>query len=324
MPSFSEGPVHGGRDLAVVGAGPAGLAAGIYAARAGLSVDVLERAAPGGQVAQTDQVENYPGFPEPVSGASLAENMHRQAERFGCRFLQAEALSAEPRAGALPTLALRTDGEELSFLAVIAASGSRPRKLGVPGEDRLWGHGVSCCATCDALFFRGKRVVVVGGGNTAVKEAAFLTRFASHVTLVHRRDRLRAERANQQGLASLGGKMDLRLRTALVEILGGERVTGVRLENLADGSRGELACDGVFLLVGFEPNAGWLPAGVERDERGYVVTDERMATGVPGIYACGDLRSKSFRQIVVACGEGAVAADSARDYIERFKGTAYE
>lgn len=312
-------------DVAVVGGGPGGLTAGIYAARAGLKATVFESAVFGGQAASTDLVENYPGFPEPIAGAELAENMRRQAERCGCG-LASSGVSGLERAGDGPGAGwtLRTDSGPVSALTVVAASGARPARLGVPGEEKFWGRGISCCATCDGAFFRGREVVVVGGGDTAVKEAAFLTRFASHVTLVHRRDRLRAGHANRERLAAAGGKVTLRLESRVVGILGGEKVSGVRLEHVRTGERAELACEGVFLFVGFLPNSDWLPPEVKRNERGYVLTDEDMATSAPGVFACGDVRSKPFRQIVTACGEGALAAHSAQDHIERLRGTAYE
>ncbi len=310
-------------DVAVVGAGPAGLAAGIYAARAGLKTAIYERAAPGGQAAVTDVVENYPGLAEPLSGFELAERMRRQALRFGCELRSEEITAIDAPADSAPRT-VRTPSGEAACLAVIAASGAVPRKLGVPGEERFWGRGVSCCATCDGAFYRDKRVVVVGGGDTAVKEAAFLTRFAAGITLIHRRERLRAGAANRQHLAEHEDKITCRLGSRVVEILGGETVTGVVVEDVATGSREELSCEGVFLFVGHDPVSGYLPPSVERDARGYVLTGEDMATGVPGIYACGDVRKKLLRQIVTACGEGATAAFAAGQYVERLKGTAYE
>jgi len=311
-------------DVAIIGAGPAGLTAGIYAARAGLAALIFESAAPGGQAATTDLVENFPGFPEPVSGFELAEAMRRQAERWGCGFRSAAVAAVE----AVPGTAawkLRTDAGDIAALAVVAASGARARRLGVPGEDKFWGRGVSTCAICDAALYRGKHVVVVGGGDTAVQEAAFLARFAGRITMVHRRERRRAFRATEDRLAAAaGGKVTELLETRVVEILGGDRVTGVRLEAVKGGRQSELPCDGVFVLVGFVPSSDYLPADVLRDEQGYVLADEDMATSVPGIYACGDVRKKSLRQIVVSCGEGAVAAHSEQNYIEKLKGTAYE
>ena len=310
-------------DVAVIGAGPAGLTAGIYSARAGLKTVIFEKLVPGGQVLTTDIVENFPGFPEPVSGYDLGEAMRSQAEKFGCEIRASEVTGVE----APPDSAVRsvvTGSDRLSALAVIAASGARPRKLGVPGEEKFWGRGVSCCATCDGMFYRGKEVAVIGGGDTAVKEAAFLTRFADRITLVHRRGRLRAAAANRKRLAEHGEKVGYLLESRVVEILGEGAVTGVLVENVKTKERSKLACEGVFLFVGYEPSSGYLPADVERDERGYVLTDGEMRTAVEGIYACGDARKKLLRQIVTACGEGATAAFAAGQYVERLKGTAYE
>jgi thioredoxin reductase (NADPH) len=310
-------------DVAIIGAGPAGLTAGIYAARAGLKAVVLERVSPGGQLATTDVVENYPGIREPIGGFELADAMRAQAEGFGCE-LRSEEVQGIDVAADSPLRIVKTAAGEVRALGIVVASGARPRRLGVPGEDRFWGRGVSCCATCDGMFYRGKKVVVVGGGDTAVKEAAFLTRFATHISLVHRRDRLRATEANRQRLAEHGDQISYLLESKVVEILGDETVSGVRLRALKSGEEHELACDGVFLFVGYDPSSDYLPAGVERDERGYVLTDENMATGVEGIFACGDVRKKLLRQVVTACGEGATAAFAAQHYIEKLKGTAYE
>ncbi len=310
-------------DVAIVGAGPAGLTAGIYAARAGLTAIIFESTAPGGQAAATDIVENYPGLSEPITGFELAERMRAQAERFGCEIRSAEVTGLAAPADSAPRTVTVGEGT-VTALAVIAASGARPRKLGVPGEEKYWGRGVSCCATCDGAFYRGKRVVVVGGGDTAVKEAAFLTRFAEHITIVHRRERLRAGAANQKRLAAHADKVAYRFKGRVVEILGGETVTGVTIENVKTKSREHLDCDGVFLFVGYLPDSGYLPDEVKRDKRGYVLTDEDMATDVPGVFACGDVRKKLLRQIVTACGEGATAAFAAQHYVEKLKGTAYE
>ncbi|HOX07299.1 MAG TPA: FAD-dependent oxidoreductase [Planctomycetota bacterium] len=311
-------------DVAVVGAGPAGLTAGIYAVRSGLSTVVFESMAAGGQAATTDRIDNYPGFPDGIGGFDLGEAMRLQAERQGCAFRNVEVRAVESVPGS-PVWTLRTAEGAVAALAVIAAGGAKPSRLGIPGEDRFWGRGVSCCATCDGAFFRGKRVVVVGGGDTAVQEAAFLTRFASHITLVHRRSRLRATAASQRRLAAEGrGKVEYLLETRPIEILGGDKVTGLRVERSGSGERIEVPCDGVFVFVGFTPASAWLPTAVSRDERGYVLTDEHMATGAPGIFACGDVRRKALRQVVTACAEGAVAAHSAQEHIDKLRGTSYE
>lgn len=310
-------------DIAIIGAGPAGLTAGIYAARAGLRTIIVEKLGPGGQLATTDVIENYPGMKEPIGGFDLAEAMREQAVGFGCELRSAEVTAVEAPQDS-PLRLLRTASGDVGALAVIAASGARPKKLGVPGEESFWGRGVSCCATCDGMFYRDKEVVVVGGGDTAVKESAFLTRFASRITLVHRRKRLRAGEANRKRLAEHDDKVDYLLESRVVEILGEETVGGVLVENVKTGERSRLSCDGVFLFVGYVPSSEYLPAGVERDERGYVLTDENMATALPGVFACGDLRRKLLRQVVTACGEGATAAFAAQHHVEGLKGTAYE
>jgi thioredoxin reductase (NADPH) len=310
-------------DLAVIGGGPAGLSAGIYGARAGLSTVILERLSPGGQVMTTDIVENYPGFTEPIGGYELAEKMLEQATKFGVEIRSGEVTGIDLSPGDDQKL-LSLGDESLSALAVIIATGAHHRRLGIPGEERFWGRGVSCCATCDGMFYRDRRVVVVGGGDTAVKEAIFLTRFASEITLVHRRDRLRATKILQDRILALGDKVKFVWKTVVKEILGEDLVQAVRLQSVDDGEESVLECDGVFIFVGFTPNTEFLRGFVELDERGYVITDDNMAGSIPGVFACGDARKKLLRQIVTACGEGATAAYAAQMYVEDIKGTAYE
>jgi len=302
-------------DVLIIGAGPAGLTSAIYARRAGLETTVLERFVPGGQAALTDAVENYPGFTEPVQGLKLTEAMRQQAEGFGADFQTAEVMGLEPSPTDGPHAVLLKDGS-LRGRAVIIASGARHRRLGIPGEDRLWGKGISCCAQCDGMFYRGKRVVVVGGGDTAVKEAVFLTRFAEAITVVHRRDRLRATQALQDKLFALGDQVHVAWDTVVEEILGADGVTGVRLRNVRTGAEEQLDCDGVFIYVGFRPNTEAFREAVETDEKGYIVTDEAMATSAAGVFAAGDCRRKILRQIVTACGDGATAAFAAEQYLE--------
>jgi thioredoxin reductase (NADPH) len=310
-------------DLAIIGGGPAGLTAGIYGVRAGLSTVILEKLAPGGQVVTTDAVENYPGFTEPISGYELIERMLAQAANFGVEIRSGEATGIDAPRGEDRKLLSLGDGS-LSALAVVIATGARHKRLGVPGEDRFWGRGISCCATCDGMFYRGKRVVVVGGGDTAVKEAIFLTRFASEITLVHRRDRLRATKVLQDRIFAMSDKVKFAWKSVVKEVLGDDTVKAVRLSSVDSGEESILECDGVFIFVGFAPNTEFLNGFVELDERGYVITDEDMATSVPGVFACGDVRKKLLRQIVTACGEGATAAFAAQMYVENIRGTAYE
>jgi thioredoxin reductase (NADPH) len=310
-------------DLAIIGGGPAGLSAGIYGARAGLSTVILEKLAPGGQVVTTDIVENYPGFTEPITGYELIEKMLGQATKFGVEIRSSEVTGINAPPGEDRKLLSVGDGS-ISALAVIIATGARHRRLGIPGEDRFWGRGISCCATCDGMFYRDKHVVVVGGGDTAIKEAIFLTRFASEITLVHRRDRLRATKVLQDRIFAMSSKMEFAWKTVVKEILGEDNVQAVRLNSVDSGDESVLECDGVFIFVGFMPNTEFLRGSVELNERGYIITDEDMGTSVPGVFACGDARKKLLRQIVTACGEGATASYAAQMYVEDIKGTTYK
>ena len=310
-------------DLAIIGGGPAGLTAGIYGARAGMSTLILEKLSPGGQMVTTDMVENYPGFTEPINGYELAQKIMDQATKFGVEIRSAEVTGIDVHFQEGQKLISLGD-ESISALAVIIASGAHHRRLGVPGEERFWGRGISCCATCDGMFYRDKHVVVVGGGDTAIKEAIFLTRFVSKITLVHRRDRLRGTKILQDKIFALGDKVEFAWKSVVKEILGDEQVRSVRLSSVDNGEERILECDGVFLFVGFTPNTDFLRGVVELDERGYIITDDNMATSVPGVFACGDARKKLFRQIVTACGEGATAAFAAEMYVENMKGIAYE
>ena len=301
-------------DAAVIGAGPAGLTAGMYLARAGLRAVVVEKLAPGGQAATTDVVENYPGFDEPVGGFDLAEAMRRQAEKFGAEIRTGEATGIE-RAGDGEMVVRLADGE-LRCRAVVVATGARHRRLGIPGEEKFWGRGISCCATCDGMFYKGRRVAVVGGGDTAIKEAAFLTRFASEITVVHRRDRLRAAKALQDRIFSFGDQVGFAWDAVAEEVVGDEHVEGLRVRNVKTGQTRVIECEGVFMFVGFTPNTDFLRGAVDLDEKGYVLTDEEMAASVAGVYAAGDCRKRPFRQIVTACGEGAVAAHAIEEALE--------
>jgi thioredoxin reductase (NADPH) len=302
------------RDLVIVGGGPAGLTAGIYAARGRLDAVLLE-AEPltGGQIATTDIVENYPGFPEPVSGAELVDRMRRQAERFGLEVATAEV-----------TEVVRCEDKYLltsakvNYLAraVIIATGTESRKLGVPGEKEFWGMGVTTCATCDGPLYRDKPVAVVGGGDSAVKEAIYLTNFASVVHVIHRRDKLRAERVIQEKALD-HGKIKLVWDTVVTEMLGSDDagLTGLRLKNVKTGEEYDLAVDAVFLYVGVTANTDLVKDLVELDDAGLVITDNEMRASAPGIFAAGDCRSKAFKQVATAVGEGAAAAFSAQEYI---------
>jgi len=309
-------------DVVVIGAGPAGLTAGLYAVRSGLSTVVLEAQFPGGQAITTDVVDNFPGFPGGISGMELAGKMQSQAEDAGVeiRLERVLAVEADPE---VRGWAVCTESSSFRTLTVIVASGAHPRKLNVPGEERFWGRGISCCATCDGAFFRDRKIVVVGGGDTAVKEATFLTKFAREIVLVHRRDRLRATKILQDRLFATGDQVKVLYDSVVTEIRGSDLVEGVVVRNLHTNGTEVISCEGVFLFVGFIPNSDFLPDSVDRNERGYILADQEMATSAPGIFACGDVRKKPLRQIVTACGEGATAAYSALHHVEELKGTTY-
>lgn len=302
------------RDLVIVGGGPAGLTAGIYAARGRLNAILLEaRPLTGGQIAATDVIENYPGFPEPVSGAELVGRMRRQAERFGLQFATANVTKVVPRDRKYLLECAKT-----SYLAqaVIIATGTESRRLGVPGENEYWGMGVTTCATCDGPLYRNRPVAVIGGGDSAVKEALYLTTFASVVHLLHRRDRLRAEKVIQEA-AFANGKIKVMWDTVVTEFVGsGEAgLTGLKLQNVKTGEESRLAVDCVFLYVGVTANTELVRGLVELDDSGLIVTDGEMRTSAPGIFAAGDCRCKMFKQVATAVGEGAAAAYAAQEYI---------
>jgi thioredoxin reductase (NADPH) len=298
-------------DIIIIGGGPAGLSAGIYTARARLRTLLVEKAGIGGQIVNAMLVENYPGYVDGISGIDLTEAMHKQAEKFGLETLVAEVAG------------LRVDGEkkvvatgkgDLFARAVIIAGGTERQKLGVPGEAEFTGRGVSYCATCDGAFFRDKAVVVVGGGNAAITEALELTHFASKVTVIHRRNELRATKILQEK-AFAEPKLKFLWDSAVEEIVGNDFVQKVRVANLKTGEKQELAVDGVFINVGNRPGSAFLQGLLELDAGGAVVVNEGMETGVPGIFAAGDIRSRSIRQVIGAAGDGAVAAVSAGKYL---------
>jgi len=307
-------------DVVIVGGGPGGLTAGLYTARGDLKSLLLEKLLPGGQAATTYWIDNYPGFPEGVSGPQLMMSMKDQAERFGLEIKTDEAVDLRVLEEGFTVVG--QDGRYTAH-AVIIASGATVAQLGVPGEEKLRGKGVSYCATCDGAFFRGEDLVVVGGGDAAVEEGMFLTKFAKKVYVVHRRDRLRAAKAIQERAFKTEG-MDFIWNTVVEEILGDQAVEGVRLKNLKTGEIRELPCKGVFIYVGNLPNSQFLKGKLEMDEKGYILTDHDMATSLKGVFACGDVRKKALRQVITACGEGAAAAFSAQQFVEEKKGIAYK
>jgi len=300
-------------EVVVIGAGPAGLAAALYAGRARLATVVLERGATGGQASTTHLIENYPGFPEGITGPDLMQRMEQQARRFGAEFRYAEvrALATGEDGGGF--LISTSDGD-LRAPAVIIATGTEPVRLGVPGEDRLRGSGVSYCATCDGAFFRDKHVLVVGGGDSALVEALFLTRFASRVTVVHRRDELRATKVVQED-AFKNPKIGFAWNSVVDEILGADRVEGVILKDTRTGEKRRLDADGVFVAIGSRPDTGFVAGLADLDPQGYILTDDRMRTRTRGLFAAGDVRAKMVRQVVTAVADGAVAAVEAERHI---------
>ena len=295
-------------DVVIVGGGAAGLSAAVYTGRAGRSTLVLERSFLGGQIALTDLIANYPGFPEGIDGPELVQLMEKQARRFGAEIAYADvtAIEADDR-----VKTVRTTDAAYRTPIVILATGADPRKLGVPGEDRLRGKGVSYCGTCDGPFFRDQRVVVVGGGDSALKEALFLTGFASAVTIVHRRQGLRAEKIYQDRCRA-HPKITFVLDAVVEEIAGDDHVEAVQTKNVQTGETGRIDTDGVFIFIGSIPNTGFLGEGFcEMDETGHLRTNEDTGTSVQGVYAVGDVRHGSYRQIATAVGEGVTAAMAA-------------
>ncbi|WP_425801701.1 thioredoxin-disulfide reductase [Desulfitobacterium sp. Sab5] len=302
-------------DVLIIGAGPAGLTAGVYAARGGLKTGIIEMAMPGGQAASTEKIENYPGFPEGISGFELMNNFHLQAQAFGVEFIfdQVNALELQ---GSIKKIITETQTFEAK--AVIIAAGSKPRLLNVPGENTFHGRGVSYCATCDGAFFKGKKVIVVGGGDAALEEGAYLTKFAEKVTIIHRRSGFRASQIALERAKS-NSKIQFVLDTVVEEIIGQEQVQGVKVKNTMSGETQVLPADGVFIYIGTEPNAGFLQGEIEIDERGYIKTGNLLETNIPGIFAAGDIRNTPLRQVATAVGDGALAAVEAEKYLSKIK-----
>ena len=299
-------------ELIILGSGPAGLTAGLYAARARLDHLLIEKGAAGGQVLLTDWVDNYPGFPDGLSGFELAEKMEAHARRFGLNTLTANIVSVD--LSQTPKRLTTEDGEQFSCNALIICTGARPQLLGIPGEVEFTGRGVSYCATCDAPFYRNMHVAVVGGGNTAVQEAIHLTKFASRVTVIHRRDTLRATKIVQER-AFANEKIDFIWNSQITAIEGGQGVERILLQDTS-GKTTSLAVDGVFILIGVIPNNEMLPLQLLKTEYGgFIPTDNETRTIIPGVMAAGDIRSKEVRQIVNAAGEGATAVLAAEYYL---------
>jgi len=303
-------------DLIIIGGGPGGLAAGIYAMRAALKTVLIEKGAHGGQMTMSDEVENYPGF-EQISGMELSMKFAEHARSYGIEMISDEVEAIEP--GLAHHEVRLAGGEVIRGYAVVLATGGSPRKLGIPGEDKYYGKGVSYCAVCDGFFFREKTVAVVGGGDTACEEALYLAKLARHVYLIHRRDELRASKILQKRVMD-ECKIEVLWNTLATEVLADEQgVNAVAIEDARTGDSRQLDVEGAFIFIGFEPNNALVPAGVKMNADGYVMTNEKCETAIPGLFVIGDLREKYARQIVVSAADGATAALAAAHFVETKK-----
>jgi len=309
-------------DVIIVGGGPAGLTAALYASRARLKTLLIETYSVPSQAVITDHIENYPGFPEGISGFELIGKFKKQVEKFGAEFIVGN-LKKITECKEDNGWQVQTDDGTYTALSLIIASGARPKKLDVIGEDKLQGKGISYCATCDGPLYKGKNVVVIGGGDTAVEEALFLTKFVKKLTLIHRRDRLRATKILQERI-SANKKIEIIWDSKPIEIVGGNKVKSVKVKNIKTEKEQDVSCDGVFVFVGYTPNTDFIKGSIKLDKDGYIVTDDDMKASKKGIFSCGDCRQKLLRQVVTACGDGAQAAFSAQQYVEDLKGIAYK
>ena len=298
-------------DMIIIGGGPGGYTAALYAARAGLNTVVLEKLSAGGQMAQTHQIDNYPGFVEGIDGFALGMQMQEQAERFGAKTEYAEVLRMDLNAD--PKVVETSSGLFLGR-TVVLATGAGPRELGLPKERELVGRGVAYCAACDGMFYRGKTVVVVGGGNSAAADALLLSRVAKKVILVHRRDELRATKVYHEPLMK-AENVEFRWNSVVTELLHEAKVSGVRLKDVHSGEESTVDCDGVFISVGRKPATALVAGQLELDKGGYAVADESTKTSIPGVYAVGDVRTKAVRQVVTAVADGAVAVHMAEEFL---------
>ncbi|MEA3429442.1 MAG: thioredoxin-disulfide reductase [Thermodesulfobacteriota bacterium] len=299
-------------DLVIIGGGPAALTAGLYAARAMLNVLLVEKAAPGGQVSRTDWIENYPGFPNGLSGADLIQNITEQTKRFDVSVEINEVISMDCSENIKK---VRLTDRTITAYTIIIATGASPRKLGIPGEDRFYGKGVSFCATCDGPFYKDRIIAAIGGGNTAVQESLFLTKFASKVYLIHRRDELRATKILQER-AFANDKIEIVWDSIATSINGGlTNVENVTVKNVKTKTTKELLVDGCFIWVGIHPNTEFLGGCVKLDGSGFVIVDSNMETSLPGVFAAGDVRNTPLRQVATAVGDAAIASFSAENYI---------
>jgi len=301
-------------EVLILGSGPAGLTAAVYSARANLAPLLIDGSQPGGQLTLTTDVENFPGFPKGIMGPQLIQDMRAQAERFGTQFRHGHVTKVDLDSQPFRVI---VDGEDtIETKTLIISTGASANLLGLPSENRLMGHGVSTCATCDGFFFRGKEIAVVGGGDSAVEEATFLTKFASKVTLIHRRDKLRASKILQDR-AMKNDKIAFQWNSTLEEVLGDDVVTGVRLRNVQTNQTEELSLSGVFVAIGHTPNTSLFKGKIDMDEAGYIRTQPyRSTTNIPGVFAAGDVQDSHYRQAITAAGSGCMAAIDAERYLE--------
>ncbi len=302
-------------DLVIIGAGPGGLTAALYAGRYRLNTLVLEKMTPGGQILMSPSIDNFPGFPGGITTVELIERLTRQVADAGVRIESSEVADIDT-GGSQSSLGFSVKTAEAVYetRSIIIATGAQSKRLAVPGEERLTGRGVSYCGTCDGPLFRNKELVVVGGGDRAIEEALFLTEYASKVNVVHRREGFRASEVLMEKSRS-NPKIEFILGCTIEEILGQDRVSGVMIKDVFKDSRFEKQCNGVFIFVGIEPNTGFIKGNLETDAAGFIITEQDMSTSKEGIFACGDCRKRSLYQVVSACGEGAIAADSAHKYL---------
>ncbi len=299
-------------DVIIIGGGPAGLTAGIYASRARIKTLLIESFSVVCQAVMTDHIENYPGFPDGVNGFELIDKFKKQAEKFGTEFIAAEVKEIKE---AKPGWQIITEDKTYTASSIIIASGASPKRLDIPGEDKFRGKGVSYCGTCDGALFKNKEVVVVGGGDTALEEALFLTRFVKKAAVIHRRNALRGTKILQERVFA-DKKIEFVWDSVVTEITGAGRVASVKIRNVKTNAVTNFSCDGVFIFVGYTPNTGFLKGVVPLDEAGYIISDDNCLTSKPGIFAAGDCRKKLLRQVVTACGEGATAAFACQHYLE--------
>ena len=307
------------RDVIILGSGPAGLTAALYTARANLKPLVISGLERGGQVTLTNDLENYPGFPEGLGGFEMYQLFEKQAVRFGAEMLYDVVVAIDLKG---EVKKVSTADKQFETRSVIIATGSTPNRLGVPGEEEFIGKGVSYCATCDGFFFTDKKVAVVGGGNSALDEGLFLTRFVRELTIIHRRDRLRAD-AILQRRAFENDKVDFLWDSVVEEIVGDETVKTLKVKNLRTGERSDFQVDGVFIFIGHSPNVDLFVDQVELDRGNYIVTDRRTRTNLKGVFACGDVQDPIYRQAVTAAGSGCQAAMEVEKYIAELQGTSY-